>query len=187
MRAPAISPRPFANVTLNGRPNTGAALGNIAYDRWNKQLFVSDLETGMIHRIRPSDGADLGFYDHGVQGRANFLDAESKQQRSLPPIPLRSRRRRRRIANCPSGQFQLYAGVLEHRAERPAGVGSRRRARSRPAAKSGSYYSVASSPDLGEASTGTASRTTRSATRSGRSRIGPDGGFDTVERPARIH
>ena len=34
-------PRPFANVTLSGRSNTGAALGNIAYDRWNQQLFVS--------------------------------------------------------------------------------------------------------------------------------------------------
>jgi hypothetical protein len=52
-------PRLFANITLDGtRHNTGAALGNLAFDRVNKQLFVSDLETGMIHRIRISDGAD---------------------------------------------------------------------------------------------------------------------------------
>src|SRR5712691_8977965 len=75
-------------VTLDNEsgPNSGAALGNIAYDRWNQQLFVSDLETGLIHRIRASDGADLGFYDHGVSGRADFLDAESKQPRQLRPI-----------------------------------------------------------------------------------------------------
>ena len=58
-------PSIFANVTLNGRPNTGPALGNMAFDRIHKVLFVSDLETGMIHSLRASDGADLGFYDHG--------------------------------------------------------------------------------------------------------------------------
>jgi hypothetical protein len=84
--ANGYQPRPFAQVSLNGRPNSGPALGNIAYDRFNKQLFVSDLETGMIHRIRASDGADLGYHDHGVQGRANFLDAETGQQGSLDQI-----------------------------------------------------------------------------------------------------
>src|SRR5262249_4527096 len=58
-------PRVFANVTLNSRQNSGPALGNMAFDRTNKQIFVSDLETGMIHRIRAADGADLGYYDHG--------------------------------------------------------------------------------------------------------------------------
>ena len=58
----------FADVTLDGRPNSGAALGNIAYDRWHKQLFVSDLETGMIHRIDAASGQDLGHYDHGAGG-----------------------------------------------------------------------------------------------------------------------
>jgi hypothetical protein len=33
--------RPFAQVTLNNRQNTGAALGNMAFDRTNKQIFVS--------------------------------------------------------------------------------------------------------------------------------------------------
>ena len=84
--ATGYQPRPFADITLNGRPNSGPALGNIAYDRFNKQLFVSDLETGMIHRVRGADGADLGSYDHGSQGRSAFLDAERGQQGSLPPI-----------------------------------------------------------------------------------------------------
>ncbi|MGA9604361.1 MAG: hypothetical protein WBQ82_09630, partial [Methyloceanibacter sp.] len=45
-------PSIIAEITLDGRANSGAALGNIAFDRWNKQFFVSDLETGMIHRLR---------------------------------------------------------------------------------------------------------------------------------------
>ena len=59
----------FANVTLDGVPNPGPGLGNLAYDSANKQLFVSDLYTGMIHRFA-LDGRDLGPpYDHGVIGR----------------------------------------------------------------------------------------------------------------------
>src|ERR1035437_9890592 len=59
----------FANVTLDGVPNPGPGLGNLAYDSANKQLFVSDLYTGMIHRFA-LDGRDLGPpYDHGVTGR----------------------------------------------------------------------------------------------------------------------
>ena len=98
-------PRPLAQITLNGRPNSGAALGNIAFDRWNRQLFVSDLETGMIHRIRASDGANLGVYDHGVQGRANFNDATNSRRANLPPIPFNPASRAR-ISDCPVGEFQ---------------------------------------------------------------------------------
>ncbi|MEJ0097529.1 MAG: hypothetical protein WDM84_05785 [Bauldia sp.] len=50
-------------------PNPGPALGSIAYDAAHKQLFVSDLYTGMIHRFA-LDGTDLGHYDHGADGRA---------------------------------------------------------------------------------------------------------------------
>jgi hypothetical protein len=76
----------FADIMLNGRPNSGAALGNIAYDRWHKQLFVSDLETGMIHRLDAESGQDLGHYDHGANGRPGFLDAWTGQSQSLGPI-----------------------------------------------------------------------------------------------------
>ena len=58
--ASGYAPRLLTQVMLNGRVNSAAALGNLAYDRFNKQLFVTDLETGMIHRIRAADGADLG-------------------------------------------------------------------------------------------------------------------------------
>ncbi len=59
----------FANVTLDGVPNPGAGLGNMAYDAAHKQLFVSDLYTGMIHRF-DLDGKELDRYDHGVTGLA---------------------------------------------------------------------------------------------------------------------
>lgn len=78
-------PRPFASVTLNGRPNSGPALGNIAFDRWNRQILVSDLETGMIHRVG-LDGTDRGFFDHGTQGRAAFVDGQTGERGTLPPI-----------------------------------------------------------------------------------------------------
>ena len=57
----------FANVTLDGVPNPGPGLGNLAYDSAHKQLFVSDLYTGMIHRF-DLDGKELSRYDHGVMG-----------------------------------------------------------------------------------------------------------------------
>ena len=61
--------RMFATVTTGGRANSGAALGGLAYDPDTKMLYVSDRESGLIHRIGPN-GDDLGTYDHGVSGRA---------------------------------------------------------------------------------------------------------------------
>jgi hypothetical protein len=61
----------FAKVTLDGVPNPGPALGNLAYDAAHKQLFVSDLYTGMVHRFAVADGSEPGApYNHGVTGRA---------------------------------------------------------------------------------------------------------------------
>jgi len=97
-------PRVFAQITLDGRANTGAALGNIAYDGANKQLFVSDLETGMIHRLRLSDGADLGRFDHGTTARANFFDVATGQAAALAPVPF-DPASAARIDDCPGGDF----------------------------------------------------------------------------------
>ena len=94
----------FANIALDNRPNSGAALGNIAFDPWHNQLFVSDLETGMIHRLAITDGTDLGHYDHGVDGRANFIDGETGTAMSLPPIVF-DPATGARITDCPSGTF----------------------------------------------------------------------------------
>ena len=57
----------LTNVTLDGVPNPGTGLGNLAYDAAHKQLFVSDLYTGMIHRF-DLDGKELSRFDHGVTG-----------------------------------------------------------------------------------------------------------------------
>ena len=91
-------------MTLDGRENSGPALGNIAYDRWNKQLLVSDLETGMIHCISVADGSELGRYDHGVQGRINFTDAANGTAQSLPQVPFDTDSAAR-TGDCPDGTF----------------------------------------------------------------------------------
>jgi hypothetical protein len=67
----------FANVTTEGRTNSGAALGALAFDPDSKSLFVADRESGLIHRFG-MNGADLGAYDHGQTGRA---------AQGLPPAP----------------------------------------------------------------------------------------------------
>ncbi len=58
----------FANIKHDGKDNAGPGLGAIAYDPATKQLFVSDLETGLIHRLG-LDGDDRGTFDHGTAGR----------------------------------------------------------------------------------------------------------------------
>ncbi|MCH8240487.1 MAG: hypothetical protein IIB62_10650, partial [Proteobacteria bacterium] len=97
-----FQPELFAIIALNGRPNSGASLGNIAYDRWHRQLFVSDLETGMIHRLDAANGIDAGHYDHGVQGRQNFFDVQSATPQSLPPVAF-DPGSAPRYTDCPGG------------------------------------------------------------------------------------
>jgi len=76
----------FANVTLDGVPNAAAGLGNLAYDAAHKQLFVSDLYTGMIHRF-DLEGKELSRYDHGVTGRvAGKLAAVPFDPKNRPNI-----------------------------------------------------------------------------------------------------
>ncbi len=58
----------FANVTLDGEDNSGPGLGNIAFDPIARQLLVSDLDTGMIHRF-DLNGTDVGTFDHGTKAR----------------------------------------------------------------------------------------------------------------------
>lgn len=57
---------PSVFATIDG--NSGPGLGDIAFDRAHRQFFVSDLDTGMIHRIA-ADGIVLDHFDHGVDGR----------------------------------------------------------------------------------------------------------------------
>ncbi len=178
MRRAAISRAPSPMSPSAAGQTAAPPWAIIAYDRWNQQLFVSDLETGMIHRIRASDGTDLGLYDHGAQGRANFMDAESKQQRSLTPDSLQygvaGGNRRLSVRSIP-----VFTGMLEFRAERSAGLGARRRAgrgrRRSPACTI--RFRAARTWERPRA--GTPCRTTRSETRCGRFASAPTAAFDT--------
>jgi hypothetical protein len=60
----------FANLGHDGKDNAGPGLGNVAYDAASNQLFVTDLEFGLIHRLG-LDGSHRGSFDHGTSGRAN--------------------------------------------------------------------------------------------------------------------
>ncbi len=60
----------FANVSLDGEENSGPGLGNITFDHRTRQLFVSDLDTGMIHGFN-MQGEAQGTFDHGTAGRAS--------------------------------------------------------------------------------------------------------------------
>jgi hypothetical protein len=48
--------------------NSGPGIGNLAFDKSNRQFFATDLDTGLIHRIG-IDGALVDTFDHGVAGR----------------------------------------------------------------------------------------------------------------------
>jgi hypothetical protein len=67
----------LANVAYQGKPNNGPGLGNIAFDPVSKHLFVSDLETGMVHRF-DLNGRQIGTYDHGAAHRAPYDPAQRK-------------------------------------------------------------------------------------------------------------
>src|SRR5204863_8766383 len=60
-----------AKVTYQNQPNSGPGLGNITFDPVSMHLFVSDLETGMVHRL-DLDGRQVGLYDHGASRGAPF-------------------------------------------------------------------------------------------------------------------
>jgi hypothetical protein len=142
--ATGYKPQLFATITLDGRQNSGAALGNITYDRWNKQLLVSDLETGMIHRLG-LDGRDLGSYDHGTQGRANFVDGQTGEQQSLAPVAF-DPSSQARIADC-GQKFDNTPDCwnVASSGRRVWGLGVWRG----PGGETRLFYSVASSPEFG--------------------------------------
>lgn len=57
----------FADVSKNG----GAGLGALALDPASGTLYVSDLDSGLIHRFSTgADPADLGQFDHGIAARS---------------------------------------------------------------------------------------------------------------------
>lgn len=68
---PSWSAAPFVTLPNDNDPLNG--IGNLAYDKWNKQLFASNLEDGKIYRIDINTGVILDTYDpwaadNGVAG-----------------------------------------------------------------------------------------------------------------------
>ncbi|MFM9941422.1 MAG: hypothetical protein ACKVP7_18210 [Hyphomicrobiaceae bacterium] len=58
----------FAEIKTGEQENSGAGLGNLAFDPRSRHLYVSDMETGLIWRLA-LDGRTLDAFDHGTQGR----------------------------------------------------------------------------------------------------------------------
>ena len=172
-------PSIFSNVTLGGRPNTGPALGNMAFDRIDKVLFVSDLETGMIHSIRGSDGADLGYYDHGVVGRAKFYDAENSAAGSLSAIMF-DPRSGARIADCSTGPFERSPECWNFAASgrRVWGLGVRHDVTKN---ETRLYYAVWSSPTFGNAAAWNAASDDDKRNSVWSIRISTSGNFDLAD------
>ncbi|MGD0641152.1 MAG: hypothetical protein ABSC22_10430 [Roseiarcus sp.] len=114
----------FANVTLDGAPNPGPALGGLAFDPVSNTLFVADRATGMIHRFG-LNGAEIGRYDHGVDGRkaaglpavafdpANRLDIASPNFHSQDPASWGYAPPERRVFGLAVHAGRLYYAVAD--------------------------------------------------------------------------
>ncbi|HRE60059.1 MAG TPA: hypothetical protein PL096_03010 [Micropepsaceae bacterium] len=73
----------LVNIEADGVGTGPASLGNLAYDPAHNQLFVTDLSSGLIHRISMG-GRLLEHFDHGEDGRrAEGRDAVARGAR--PP------------------------------------------------------------------------------------------------------
>ena len=57
-----VTPFIFTGNGANEIPNQGNGLGNIAYDKWNNQLFITNFEDGNIYRF-DMDGNLLSTFD----------------------------------------------------------------------------------------------------------------------------
>ncbi|TIT24596.1 MAG: hypothetical protein E5W78_22370, partial [Mesorhizobium sp.] len=54
----------FADIDTN----SGPGVGDITFDNIHRQIFASDLDTGLIHRV-DANGTSVDTFDHGVAGR----------------------------------------------------------------------------------------------------------------------
>ena len=63
--------------------NSGTGLGAIVFDKTNRQFFVSDLDSGLIHRLN-AGGTAIDSFDHGAAGRSSAgLDAVADDGRQI--------------------------------------------------------------------------------------------------------
>ena len=118
----------FAILKAGDKDNAGPALGNITFDPVSRQLFVSDLETGLIHRLSLK-GEDLGVFDHGEDGRT---------AQGLEALPYERSRR-------------MDIAAASFNSEDPATWGyadARRRVFGLAVSKSRLYYAIAEGPSI---------------------------------------
>jgi len=60
----------LADTAFTGTQNSGPGIGGLALDPASRNLYTSDLDTGLIHRFGLDyNAANLGQFDHGVLGR----------------------------------------------------------------------------------------------------------------------
>jgi len=113
----------FADIALGGVANSGPGLGNITFDPAHYQFYVSDFDTGTVHRLDLS-GNDLGTFDHGVDGRAaaglppvmmnpaNRMDIASPAFDSTNPDTWGLTDESRRVWGLSYFKGRLYYGVV---------------------------------------------------------------------------
>jgi len=55
----------YANIATN----TGQGIGGIAFDPVSRSIYVSDLDTGLIHQFVGNTATHVAQFDHGLNGR----------------------------------------------------------------------------------------------------------------------
>lgn len=114
----------FATIKIDDRENSGAGLGNIAFDRTHNQFFVSDLETGLIHRL-DNKGVEQQVFDHGIDGRSaakrsrvrfnprSGIDIARKQFDALDPETWNYAKKERRVWGMAVRGSRLFYAVAD--------------------------------------------------------------------------
>lgn len=114
----------FATLKAGVSDNAGPGLGNITFDPKSRQLFVSDLETGLIHRFSLT-GEDRGVFDHGEDGRtaqgldaiafdpSRRMDIASPSFNSEDPVTWGYADARRRVFGLAVSKGRLYYAIAE--------------------------------------------------------------------------
>jgi hypothetical protein len=101
--------------------NSGPGIGNIVFDPASRHLFVSDLDTGFIHRIDMA-GNPIDMFDHGVAGRTGAglasisddgirADIKSRTFNSLDPATWGLTQPERRVWGLAINSGRLYYSV----------------------------------------------------------------------------
>ncbi|MEO9874350.1 MAG: hypothetical protein ABJM26_06330 [Anderseniella sp.] len=103
--------------------NSGAGVGDIVFDKVQRQFLVSDLDTGLIYRIG-LDGTIIDSFNHGTDGRSaaglavieddgRTADISSSAFNGADPATWGHTQKHRRIAGMAQHQGRLYYAVAD--------------------------------------------------------------------------